>query len=299
MIEYITEFRRLSSRVNDTEEAKIFKFICGLNPATANEVAQCAPAKLEAAIESALLYEARKASVHAMWGQNLNPPPGIPEPVYNGPVPMELDNMQQNRWNRSNSYHYNRRQPTVRASTYTNCPLYIWNPAYSPQLKKQYLQENRCFYCGLQGHQATDTFCPRPRKENSRINNIKQLGEERVYEEEEKVADNRPVISHYCHAFSPTSIPVLSTQEGARLFQLSILVMQENKNTLAWGLKDDRATHNFISQQFVEKNNLQVRETNQKIQFILPDKNQKSAPIKNQKTCKVRLRIRDKRGQSL
>lgn len=68
-LEYITEFCHLSEKVSDTEEAWIYKFVKGLSSQTANEVVQRAPATLEAAIDVATLYEARKASLNKIFFQ--------------------------------------------------------------------------------------------------------------------------------------------------------------------------------------------------------------------------------------
>lgn len=87
VLEYVTEFHCLSSHVDNTENAKIYKFIKEL---PANEVVQRAPEKLEAAIESALLYKARKNSINYLMAQLPNTEE-LKLMIEDGSISMEID----------------------------------------------------------------------------------------------------------------------------------------------------------------------------------------------------------------
>jgi hypothetical protein len=85
----------LFSKVSDTEEAKIYKFIKGLPLQTANKVVQRAPVKLEEAIEVATLYEARKDSLSRILSQLVDGGGAAEFVDSNRPAPMELNPIHQ------------------------------------------------------------------------------------------------------------------------------------------------------------------------------------------------------------
>lgn len=55
------------------------------------------------------------------------------------------------------------------------------------------------------------------------------------------------VNTYYCFSITTTPSP-LCKRTGSALFQLPIKVMQDDKDIFTYGLKDNRATYNFVSQ---------------------------------------------------
>lgn len=141
------------------------------------------------------------------------------------------------------------------------------------------MQQRHCWHCGLKEHRNTDSWCPRPRSSNARINNMENISAEDMNKYEETIADNRPSITHYHHtSLSTVKINNCETT-GSTLFQLPILVQQGHIYIQAKGLKDDGAIHNFISRKFVQKNHLKISNTHQQVQIIHPNHSKQSAPI--------------------
>lgn len=115
--------------------------------------------------------------------------------------------------------------------------------------------------------------------------------------EKEEVGDNRPVVEPYQCAFLSTSISIPLSNKSATLFQFLGTVSQKQKDISVICLKDDGASHNFISQQFLEKHSLKVKKINQQVQIIHPDQNKDTAPIQDCQTCEITLNLQDQYGE--
>ena len=80
------------------------------------------------------------------------------------------------------------------------------------------------------------------------------------------------------------------------MIKFDIQGIQDNRHFKGMALKDDGASHNFISESFVTKYNLKFKSTGHHIRVITADKDSKSASVQKERQVQCEISIPTKNG---
>ena len=231
--DYVYKFRNLVGQIEEMGQLdQVMHFVEGLKPVTRVEVNYRAPKTLADAIDIAITYDTARfgpgrvtssnySSNNQGYNRNQNYGQQQRRQNYDGPQPMELDNI--NRRNNNGNQRQNR---------------------MTDEEKNRLRQENRCFKCKEVGHQSRN--CPTRNQQGQNGRRQGRRPQAATAEPQQQANQEAPVLNQ---------VDPLSHRENRE--QLIKIDGKINGNK-AIVLIDSGASRNYLNDEFAEKHRITV-----------------------------------------